>query len=166
MVETMTDRLTEAWARTDRIFEILAPGSWLAQPIALRHPFIFYLGHLPAFAWNHVGGELLGRAAFNPGFDELFSRGVDPEVPATWPAVAEVQAYRDHVRAALLDAGAAVADRATTHLMAREGRVFAMVAEHEQMHQETLLYMMQRLPQSQKVRPSWAPPLVLAPGRP
>ena len=65
MVEPMTDRLTEAWARTDRIFEILAPGAWLAQPIALRHPFIFYLGHLPAFAWNHVGGELLGRPAFN-----------------------------------------------------------------------------------------------------
>jgi ergothioneine biosynthesis protein EgtB len=178
MVETLTDRLTEAWARTDRIFEILAPGSWLAQPIALRHPFIFYLGHLPAFAWNHVGGELLGRPAFNPGFDELFSRGIDPDVddpthchdhpdvPATWPAVPEVLAYRDRVRAALLDAGAAVADRAATHLMAREGRVFAMIAEHELMHQETLLYMMQRLPLEQKVRPSWVPPLVLGPGRP
>ena len=80
MVETMTDRLTEAWARTDRIFEILAPGAWLAQPIALRHPFIFYLGHLPAFAWNHVGGELLGRPTFNAGFDDLFSRGIDPDV--------------------------------------------------------------------------------------
>jgi len=178
MVETMTDRLSEAWARTDRIFEILAPGSWLAQPIALRHPFIFYLGHLPAFAWNHVGGELLGRPAFNPAFDELFSRGIDPDVddpthchdhpdvPVTWPAVPEVLAYRDRVRAALLDAGAAVADRAPTHLMAREGRVFAMVAEHELMHQETLLYMLQRLPLEQKVRPSWVPPLVLGPGRP
>ena len=178
MVETMTDRLSEAWARTDRIFEILAPGSWLAQPIALRHPFIFYLGHLPAFAWNHVGGELLGRPAFNPAFDELFSRGIDPDVddpthchdhpdvPVTWPAVPEVLAYRDRVRAALLDAGAAVADRAPTHLMAREGRVFAMVAEHELMHQETLLYMLQRLPLEQKVRPSWVPPLVLGRGRP
>ena len=178
MVETMTDRLTEAWARTDRIFEILGPGSWLAQPIALRHPFIFYLGHLPAFAWNHVGGELLGRPAFNPAFDELFSRGIDPDVddpthchdhpdvPAAWPAVPEVLAYRDRVRAALLDAGAAVADRAATHLMAREGRVFAMVAEHELMHQETLLYMIQRLPLPQKVRPSWVPPLVLGPGCP
>ena len=114
MVETMTDRLTEAWARTDRIFEILAPGAWLAQPIALRHPFIFYLGHLPAFAWNHVGGELLGRPTFNAGFDDLFSRGIDPDVddpsrchdhpdvPSAWPSVPEVLAYRDHVRAALL----------------------------------------------------------------
>src|SRR6267142_3571168 len=134
MVETIADRLTDAWARTDRIFEILAPGSWLAQPIALRHPFIFYLGHLPAFAWNHVGGELLGRPAFNPGFDELFSRGIDPdvddpthchdhpEVPDSWPPLAEVLAYRDRVRAAVLDSVDAVAARADAHLMAREGR--------------------------------------------
>ena len=80
MVETIADRLTDAWARTDRIFEILAPGSWLAQPIALRHPFIFYLGHLPAFAWNHVSGGVLERPAFNAAFDELFSRGIDPDV--------------------------------------------------------------------------------------
>jgi ergothioneine biosynthesis protein EgtB len=178
MVETMTDRLTEAWARTDRIFEILAPGAWLAQPIALRHPFIFYLGHLPAFAWNHVGGELLGRPTFNAGFDDLFSRGIDPDVddpsrchdhpdvPSAWPSVPEVLAYRDHVRAALLNAGAAVAERTTTHVMAREGRVFAMVAEHELMHQETLLYMMQRLPMEQKVKPSWVPALMTGPGRP
>jgi ergothioneine biosynthesis protein EgtB len=77
-----------------------------------------------------------------------------------------VLAYRDRVRAALLDAGAAVADRAATHVMAVEGRVFAMIAEHELMHQETLLYMMQQLPLEQKVRPSWVPPLALGPGRP
>jgi ergothioneine biosynthesis protein EgtB len=178
MVETMMDRLTDAWARTDRIFEMLAPGRWLAQPIALRHPFVFYLGHLPAFAWNHVGVTLLARPPFNAAFDELFSRGIDPdvddparchdhpEVPDRWPAVPEVLAYRDRVRAALLDAAGAVAERAPTHLMAREGRVFAMVMEHELMHQETLLYMMQRLPLEQKVRPAWLPALVLTAGRP
>jgi len=177
MGETTAERLVDVWARTDRIFDILGPARWLAQPIALRHPFIFYLGHLPAFAWNHVGG-LLDRPPFNPVFDELFSRGIDPdvddparchdhpEVPDRWPAVADVIAYRDRVRAALLDDGAAVAERAATHLMAREGRVFTMVMEHELMHQETLLYMMQRLPLDQKVRPAWLPPLVLTPGRP
>lgn len=178
MVETMMDRLTDAWARTDRIFDILALSSWLEQPIALRHPFIFYLGHLPAFAWNHVGGTLLERPPFDAAFDELFSRGIDPdvddpahchdhpEVPDRWPAVAEVTAYRDRVRGALRDAAGAVAERAATHLMAREGRVFAMVLEHELMHQETLLYMLQRLPLERKVRPPWLPPYVLEPGRP
>ena len=86
MIETVEDRftakarLTATWERTDRIFEILAKDAWLTQPIALRHPFIFYLGHLPAFAWNHVCVGVLDRSPFNPGFDDLFSRGIDPDV--------------------------------------------------------------------------------------
>src|SRR5262245_16601626 len=111
MAETVTERLTSAWARTDRIFELLRPGGLLAQPIALRHPFIFYVGHLPAFAWNHIGGELLGLPSFKTAFDELFSRGIDPDVddptrchahpdvPSSWPVIDEVLAYRDRVRA-------------------------------------------------------------------
>ncbi|HYB40970.1 MAG TPA: SUMF1/EgtB/PvdO family nonheme iron enzyme, partial [Candidatus Methylomirabilis sp.] len=172
------DRLSDAWARTDRIFDLLAKDSWLAQPIALRHPFIFYLGHLPAFAWNHIGSALLGRPSFNESFDELFSRGIDPDVddptrchdhpdaPDRWPAVEEVIAYRDRVRAATRAATDSVAALASTHLMARNGRVFSMVIEHELMHQETLLYMLQRLPFEQKVRPAWLPRYLTTAGRP
>jgi len=177
MAETVVERLTGAWARTDRIFEILAPGAFLAQPIALRHPFIFYVGHLPAFAWNHIGAGVLGRPSLNPGFDELFSRGIDPDVddpthchahpdvPASWPSLAAVLAYRDRVRAAVRGAVDAVAERAGSHLMARDERVFTMIIEHELMHQETLLYMMQQLPSDRKVRPSWMPGPELGRGR-
>jgi ergothioneine biosynthesis protein EgtB len=178
LVETIVDRLTDAWARTDRIFAILEPGAWLARPITLRHPFIFYLGHLPAFAWNHVGGGLLERPSLNAAYDELFSRGIDPDVddptrchdhpeaPEQWPAPEEVLAYRDRVREALRSSVEAVAARADTHLMAREGRVFSMVIEHELMHQETLLYMLQRLPLERKVKPAGVPAYRLEPGRP
>jgi len=178
MVEMPVDRLNDAWARTDRIFDLLAKGSWLAQPIALRHPFIFYLGHLPAFAWNHIGSALLGRPSFSEAFDLLFSRGIDPdvddpshchahpEVPDQWPALEQVAGYRDRVREAIRGAADAVAALAPTHLMAREGRVFSMVIEHELMHQETLLYMLQRLPLDLKVKPAWLPRYVTAPGQP
>ena len=105
-VEGLIERLNSVWARTDRIFGLLKPEGYLAQPIALRHPFIFYVGHLPAIAWNHVGGGVLGRPSFKPGFDELFSRGIDPDVddptqchahpdvPDTWPALDEVRRER------------------------------------------------------------------------
>jgi ergothioneine biosynthesis protein EgtB len=178
MAETVQERLESVWARTDRIFELLAPEAWLARPIALRHPFIFYLGHLPAFAWNHVCRALLERPPFNATFDDLFSRGIDPdvddptrchdhpEVPDRWPSVAEVLVYRDRVRAAVLASADAVAGREQTHLMARGERVFSMVVEHEEMHQETLLYMMERLPLVQKIRPEWLPAHTLAPGHP
>ena len=72
MAETVEERLRAAWARTDQIFDILTPDAWLAQPISLRHPFIFYVGHLPAFAWNHICGGVLERPAFNAAYDELF----------------------------------------------------------------------------------------------
>src|SRR5207249_9447191 len=110
MAETVSERLAVDWARTDRIFEMLVPGAFLARPIALRHPFIFYVGHLPAFAWNHVYAGTLGRASFKPEFDDVFSRGIDPDVddperchdhpeaPERWPDLATVLAYRDRVR--------------------------------------------------------------------
>src|SRR6266496_3868272 len=132
MAETVSERLAAAWARTDRIFELVSQGAFLARPIALRNPFIFYVGHLPAFAWNHICAGVLGRPSLNPRFDELFSRGIDPdvddptqchahpEIPDSWPHLSAVLAYRDRVRAAVLDAVDAVAERAGTHLMARD----------------------------------------------
>ena len=177
MAETTIERLNSVWARTDRIFDLLAPEGYLAQPIALRHPFIFYVGHLPAFAWNHVGGGMLGQPSLNPAFDELFSRGIDPDaddptrchahpdVPDTWPTLPEVLAYRDRVRAALRESVEAVSARADREPMARNGRVFTMLIEHELMHQETLLYMMQRLDLELKVRPAWLPVLPTGRGR-
>jgi ergothioneine biosynthesis protein EgtB len=169
MAELIEQRFTNTWSRTDRLFELLAGDQWLARPIALRHPFIFYLGHLPAFAWNHVCAGVLGREAFNPGFDEMFSRGIDPdvddpehchdhpEVPDRWPSVAAVLSYRDRVRDALLAAIGPIGSGEVAHPMARDGRVFSMVIEHELMHQETLLYMLQRLPVEQLRRPEGLP---------
>src|SRR5437773_11632017 len=177
MAETTGERLAAVWARTDRIFEILAPEAIFAQPIALRHPFIFYVGHMPAFAWNHICDGVLGRPSLNPAYDELFSRGIDPdvddpshchehpEIPDRWPALAQVLAYRNRVRATVLESVDAVAERAPAHLMARAARVFSMVIEHELMHQETLLYMLQELAHERKIRPAWLPPAVMGRGR-
>src|SRR5436309_15618076 len=103
------DRFASAWARTDALFRLVAPDAMLSRPIALRHPFIFYVGHLPAFAWNHVVRGVLGRRSFHPDFDDVFDRGIDPdvddpeqchphpEVPDRWPDLADVIAYRDRV---------------------------------------------------------------------
>ena len=85
------ERLRATWSRSDRILGLLRDDAWLEQPIALRQPFLFYLGHLPAFAWNQIGRGLLGRRAFQPDFDALFERGIDPtdvdayEPQASWP---------------------------------------------------------------------------------
>lgn len=146
------ERLEQAWLRSDRLFGLLADDAWLEQPIALRQPLLFYLGHLPAFAWNHLGRGALGAAAFQPEFDSLFERGIDPvgvdayAPQAAWPERPAVLEYRDRVRERL---ESALADPG----FARDAQgVASMVIEHELMHHETLLYMFQELDHALKRR--------------
>lgn len=163
-VGLLRERFVGAWARTDEIFAIVPTTEILSKPIVWRHPFIFYVGHLPAFSWNQICGAILKWKSFNPYFDDLFCRGIDPdvdtgechwhpEVPDHWPSLSEVVAYRDKVRDAVLESLYAITDCASTDVMAQDGRVFQMVLEHEYMHQETLLYTMQQLALDKKRRP-------------
>ena len=142
-----------AWARTDRIFELLLPGALLERPIPLRHPFLFYLGHLPAFAWNQLGRGALGQRSLRPELDDLFARGIDPRDTGAgggsaprWPDERVVLDYRDRARQAVREALGA--------LPAAESRRVHLVLEHELMHHETLLYMLQELDHGWKRAPS------------
>jgi len=154
----LQDRLESAWRRSDMIFDLLAPEAMLQRPIALRQPFLFYVGHLPAFAWNQVLGGLLERSSDHEALDTLFARGIDPvgvdayDGGEAWPSMAETLAYRDRVRAAILDSFDAV-EAAAGDVLADHGRVYDLVIEHELMHHETLLYMVQQLDRSLIRRP-------------
>ena len=110
-IDDLRENFTSSWARTDEIFAIVPRGEWDTSPIVWRHPFIFYVGHLPAFFWNQICGAILNWKSFNPYFDDLFCRGIDPdvdsgechwhpEVPEEWPDAAETIFYRDRVRGA------------------------------------------------------------------
>jgi len=164
MKESIADRFRACWARSDQIFDLLEPGAIFERPIALRHPLIFYLGHLPAFAWNQVCRGVLDMPSFRADFDTLFERGIDPigvdayESSTEWPPIEDVLAYRDRVRSELLDAIAKVAERADNDPLAERGRIFEVAIEHELMHQETLQYILQQLPLESKRRPPSMPP--------
>jgi ergothioneine biosynthesis protein EgtB len=148
--------LQGAWRRTDALFDLLTGDALYDQPIALRQPVVFYVGHLPAFAWNQLARELRGLAPLHPEHDVLFARGIDPvdvdeyqaARPQDWPAPDEILAYRDRARAGLTDLAAGL-DLAR----AEDRRALHTVVEHERMHHETLLYMFQQLPPGKKVRP-------------
>ncbi len=150
------EALERAWARSDRLFDLVPRERWLDRGIELRHPFVFYVGHLPAFAWNHIGVAGLGRPLFHPDHDVLFARGIDPataseahaSAPTAWPDVDEVLAYRDGVRDAVRDGLGRLRDPTPAWL----------VLEHELMHHETLLYMIRQLEPEDLVRPEdWRP---------
>lgn len=98
----------------------------LEQPIGLRHPFIFYLGHIPTFLDVMITRQkvdcVLSDSNGEPHltepskFADIFERGIDPdmddpttcnphsEVPdeGNWPSVDSILQYQKSVRNRLM----------------------------------------------------------------
>lgn len=144
--------LKACWARSDALFARVPAARLLDRPIQLRHPILFYVGHLPAFLWNQVGAGALGLGPLDPELDGLFERGIDPHdadaadqaTIQSWPELSAVHAYRDRVRARILTLIPRVLQ--TPGELCEKGRVLHLALEHEWMHHETLLYMLQEQP--------------------
>jgi iron(II)-dependent oxidoreductase len=162
-------------ARSRALFDMLADEAYYSQPIALRHPIVFYEGHLPAFSFNTLVKKGLGRPSIDAALERLFARGIDPddldaernmqnaEVRARWPTRDEVRAFAAEADRQVLGALASGdVERPGHPLLDRAEAVFCIL-EHEAMHQETLLYMWHRLPFEQKHRPAGYAPLVNGP---
>jgi ergothioneine biosynthesis protein EgtB len=159
------------WYRRNRersraLFDMLGDEAYYTQPIALRHPIVFYEGHLPGFSFNTLVKKALGGRSIDAGLERLFARGIDPhesshgESIAAWPERAAVRQFAEEADRRVLDAIArAEIDRPGDPLLDRAAAVFT-VLEHEAMHQETLLYMWHRLPFEQKRRPAGYTPVV------
>ncbi len=64
--------------RSAAIFDLLADDCYYSRPIDLRHPIVFYDGHLPAFSFNTLVKRGLGRPSIDPKLETLFARGIDP----------------------------------------------------------------------------------------
>ena len=146
-------------ARTQALFDLVADEAYYSRPIELRHPIVFYEGHLPAFSFNTLVKRALGRASIDARLEALFARGIDPSNAQTsqtkdlWPDRTEVRQFAAEADRRVCDAlMAGDLDRPGDPLLHRSEAVFTIL-EHEAMHQETLLYMWHRLPFEQKRRP-------------
>src|SRR5713226_9057524 len=72
-----------SWYRRNRqrsraLFDMLPEDVYFSRPIALRHPIVFYEGHLPGFSFNTLVKKALGRPSIDARLEALFARGIDP----------------------------------------------------------------------------------------
>ena len=148
-----------AWYHANRsrsadIFGLIDPAVYYDAPIPLRHPFIFYEGHLPAFSYITLVRNALGKPSVDRAFEDLFNRGIDPDSVAAaeehrrkpWPSRDAVAAFGRACDDAVVDAlrHAKLDDPGVPDLVRAEAAF--NILEHEEMHHETLLYIVHRLP--------------------
>jgi ergothioneine biosynthesis protein EgtB len=159
--EILLERYRRNRSRSAELFALVSDEAYYSQPIALRHPIAFYEGHLPGFSFNALVKKALGQPPVDPRLENLFARGIDPHESSEagagriqWPSRNAVRAFADEADRRVIDALAhAELDQPGHPLLDRSEAVFAIL-EHEEMHQETLLYMWHRLPFDQKKAPA------------
>lgn len=147
-------------ARTEAIFAMLTPDRYYESPIPLRHPPVFYEGHISAFAVNLFLKRGLGHSALDSDLELLFARGIDPSDQTAmakstvdvWPTRGEVRRYAHRADEAILGALATGIIEDDNNPVLRLGQCVFSMLEHEVMHQETLLYMWHRFDPRQKIR--------------
>jgi len=147
-------------ARTEALFSLVTPEAYYDRPIDLRHPIVFYEGHIPAFSFNKLVHEALGEGPVDAALQKLFYRGIDPSDTseaarhqrANWPSRAAVRAFGQacdrRVERAFRNADLTDASRSA---MLERGEAALTILEHEELHHETLLYMLYRLPYDKKI---------------
>ncbi|MES1261919.1 MAG: SUMF1/EgtB/PvdO family nonheme iron enzyme [Acidobacteriota bacterium] len=145
-IRSLRSELAVARQQTDILFDMISPDALYRRPVAERHRFIFYLGHLDAFDWNLLARRSMGERSFHPGFDRLFERGIDPaagdgpaDTPGDWPGRTEVERYNATARSWI-----------DSHLDDLDPWIVQMAIEHRLMHAETLAYLMHNLPYDDK----------------
>ena len=133
-----------AWYRRARersrsLFALIDEESYYKRPIPLRNPLVFYEGHFTAFAVNSLVKLTMRKPGIDERLETIFARGIDPEDEASvqsptdlWPSREEVQAY-NRAAEALIEENL------------ENSEAGFMVVEHELMHQETLMYLLNAL---------------------
>ncbi|HZZ66037.1 MAG TPA: SUMF1/EgtB/PvdO family nonheme iron enzyme [Candidatus Baltobacteraceae bacterium] len=158
--EMLADWYRRNRERSAQLFALVDPQAYYQRPIALRHPFAFYEGHLPAFSFLVLNERALGEHPIDPALEKTFERGIDPATADAarahdrqrWPSKDAVEAFARTCDDRVLDAisHATLFNDFVPRLV--RGQAIFTVLEHEQMHHETLMYIIHRLPPDQKGR--------------
>ncbi len=137
----------------EKVFELLRDESvFYKKSEPTRHPMIFYFGHTATFFVNKLINMKIITQRINPEFESLFAIGVDEmswdDLESTnynWPRVAEVQAYRNEVRALV---NRLIMELECTLPIQEDSPmwIILMGIEHERIHIETSLVLHRQMP--------------------
>lgn len=164
--QELLDYFNNSWTLTETLFSALASEEayYLRPYHKLRHPMIFYYGHVVSVYINKLRVAGLIDKPLNAEFEKLFEVGVDEMRwddlhegnQQIWPPLAEVRAYRKQ-------AYALIKNLIETHPFLEPDRLpitqdtpmwaLMMGFEHERIHLETSSVLLREMPIENLRRP-------------
>ena len=151
-MQTLHERYRDVRRRTRQIFELVAPEAFDRRPIPLRHPIRFYEGHLASFNFGMLLQSGFVKNDPQPELTTFFARGIDP-LDTSAADKLTIEQWPD--RATVADYLAQVEDEMTRAFEADIDPIYLHTAvEHEEMHQETLVYLIHQMPHELKRKPA------------
>jgi 5-histidylcysteine sulfoxide synthase/putative 4-mercaptohistidine N1-methyltranferase len=165
------DYFSNGWLLTEVLFSALQGEQAFIRPPYhhLRHPMIFYYGHVTCFFVNKLRVAGLIDRPINEEFERLFEVGVDEmswddmsKNQMEWPSVQDVNRYRQTVFATVSNLIATHPGLSKGHApINQENPLWAlfMGMEHERIHLETSSVLIRELPIALLRRPHTWPDL-------
>lgn len=156
-IENYLQYFNNGWLLTETLFSSLKyKESFYIKPYhKLRHPLIFYYGHVASFYVNKLLVSGLISQAVNQKFEEIFETGVDEmswdvntkENNINWPDLEEVILYRAEIYNLVLKV---IRDNASlfSEEITPKSPIWALLMsfEHERIHLETSSVLIRELP--------------------
>ena len=145
----LADRLSATRLRTLELFDPLSREHLVGQASPLLSPPLWDLGHIAAYEELWLARRIAGMAPLHPELHDVYDALETPRRArgdVTILDEAAARAYLDAVRERSLAALQASDLEPGGDPLTAGGLVFAMVAEHEAQHTETVLQALQLLP--------------------
>lgn len=147
------ERLRSVRAQTVQLFDLVTSESVLrSEPMAGFRPLLWHLAHIGVYQNYWMLQRCAGEASINPRYDIYFDPIKTPREEApVLPSRTEIDAYLDET----FERVVAFVERADLDAAPLDGRLspayaLTLVYEHECQHQETIAFVLQTLPSSQK----------------
>jgi len=146
------------WLLSDILYSsITKTGAIYKAPDPLRHPLIFYLGHVAVFYINILQRSGILQRSVNKEYEDLFERGVDPVCTEelnsnlAWPKEEDVWHYRHQVFEVISE----LIEKNRVHHITPEDPLWAlfMAIEHDRIHFETSSVLIRQYPTSFLTKP-------------
>ncbi len=165
------DYFSNGWALTEVLFSALQGEQAFIRPPyhQLRHPMIFYYGHVPCLFINKLRVASLISQPVNTNLEHLFEVGVDEmswddmsKNEMKWPSAREVNEYRHIVFGivkALISTHPGLADDHAPINQDHPLWALFMAMEHERIHLETSSVLIREMPVTLLQRPHAWPDL-------